>query len=279
MADSLAHEPRKAGERLSPAADGGGAPKSRRRGSASGTGPVLGRALQILGAFSAKCPEMTLSELSRRSGLPVSTVHRMLGELLTWGALERGDNGRYRVGLRLWEVASLAPRGQGLRESALPFLEDLSHVTRENVQLAVREGTEVVFVERIAGSGAVPVLTRVGGRFALTATGVGLVLLAHAPAEVQQQALAGPLERFTPDTVTDPGVLRRMLAEVRTNGYAISDRQVTMDAVSVAAPVYRGSTVIASVSLVVRHGTASAHSLAHLVRTSARAISRAMTTP
>ena len=62
---------------------------------------------------------------------------------------------------------------------------------RENVQLAVREGTEVVFVERIAGSGAVPVLTRVGGRFALTATGVGLVLLAHAPAEVQEEVLLG----------------------------------------------------------------------------------------
>ncbi|MFG2502238.1 IclR family transcriptional regulator [Streptomyces sp. NPDC048441] len=252
---------------------------NRGRSSDSGTGPVLGRALRILGAFSAKCPEMTLSELSRRSGLPVSTVHRMLGDLIAWGALERGDKGCYRVGLRLWEVASLAPRGQGLRERALPFLEDLSQITRENVQLAVREGTEVVFVERIAGSGAVPVLTRVGGRFALTATGVGLVLLAHAPAEVQEQTLAGRLERFTPDTVTDPRTLRRMLAETRTNGYAVSDRQVTTDAVSVAAPVYRGGAVIASVSLVVRHGSTSAQALARLVCTSARAMSRAMTTP
>ncbi|GGV25902.1 IclR family transcriptional regulator [Streptomyces longisporoflavus] len=279
MEDPLAHGPQQTGGTPTAAADGKGAPKERRSGSAAGTGPVLGRALQILGAFSAKCPEMTLSELSRRSGLPVSTVHRMLGELIAWGALERDDKGCYRVGLRLWEVASLAPRGQGLRERALPFLEDLSQVTRENVQLAVREGTEVVFVERIAGSGAVPVLTRVGGRFALTATGVGLVLLAHAPAEVQNQALAGPLERFTPDTVTDPRALRRMLADVRTNGYAVSDRQVTTDALSVAAPVFRDATVIASVSLVVRHGTASAHGLARLVCTSARAISRAMTTP
>lgn len=250
------------------------------RSPGSGTGPVLGRALQILGAFSANRPEMTLSELSRRSGLPVSTVHRMLGELTAWGALERGDKGCYRVGLRLWEVASLAPRGHGLRERALPYLEDLSRITRENVQLAVREGTEVVFVERIAGSGAVPVLTRVGGRFALTATGVGLVLLAHAPAEVQEQTLAGPIERFTPGTVTDPRELRRMLAEVRTQGYAVSDRQVTMDALSVAAPVHGGDgTVIAAVSLVVPHGSTSAHALARLVRTSARAISRAMITP
>lgn len=238
---------------------------------------MLGRALQVLGAFTATHPAMTLSELARRAGLPVSTVHRMAGELVEWGALERGDDGRFRIGLRLWEVAALAPRGQALRERALPFLEDLSQITRENVQLAVREGTEVVFVERIAGTGAVPVLTRVGGRFALTATGVGLALLAHAPVEVQEEVLAGPAERYTPFTVTDPRELRAMLADVRTNGFAVSDRQVTDDAVSVAAPVHDGrGDVVAAVSLVVRHGSAAPHALAPLVRTSARAISRAL---
>jgi DNA-binding IclR family transcriptional regulator len=243
----------------------------------AGTGPVLARTLQLLDAFSAERPAMTLSELARRTGLPLSTVHRMLAGLVEWGALERGDDGCYRVGLRLWEVGSLAPRGQGLRERALPFLEDLSQITRENVQLAVREGSEVVFVERIAGTGAVPVLTRVGGRFALTATGVGLVLLAHAPPDVQEEVLAAPVDRFTPRTVTDPVVLRRMLADVRTSGFAVSDRQVTMDALSVAAPVYDGhGVVVAAVSLVVRHGSASPHALAPLLRTSARAISRAL---
>ncbi|MEU0598118.1 IclR family transcriptional regulator [Streptomyces sp. NPDC006393] len=255
-------------------------PGSRGSETGNGTGPVLGRALRILGAFSASCPEMTLSALARRSGLPVSTVHRMLGDLIAWGALERGDDGCYRVGLRLWEVASLAPRGQGLRERALPFLEDLSQITRENVQLAVREGTEVVYVERIAGSGAVPVLSRAGGRFALTATGVGLVLLAHAPVDVQETVLGGPFERYTERTLTDPREVRSVLAAVRANGYAVSDRQVTMDALSVAAPVYGGSgQVAAAVSLVVRHGSASPHALARLVLTSARAISRAVAAP
>src|SRR5690606_15278070 len=117
---------------------------------------------------------MTLSQMARHAGLPLSTAHRLLAELVAWGALERDDTGAYHVGLRLWELGALAPRGTGLRERALPFLEDLSQVTRENVQLAVREGTELVYIERIAGSGAVPVLTRVGGRFALTVTGVGL---------------------------------------------------------------------------------------------------------
>jgi DNA-binding IclR family transcriptional regulator len=240
------------------------------------TGPVLARGLALLGAFSAGRPTMTLSELARQAGVPVSTAHRLAGELVAWGALERDAAGGYRVGLRLWEIGALAPRGLGLRERALPFMEDLSQLTRENVQLAVREGRELVFVERIASSDAVPVLTRVGGRFGLTATGVGLVLLAHAPTEVQEDVLAGPIERYTPWTVTDPSVVRRMLADVRTNGFSVSDRQVTDDAVSVAAPVTDATgSVIAAVSLVVRHGSAAPHALATLIRTSARAISRA----
>ncbi|QFU89995.1 HTH-type transcriptional regulator KipR [Amycolatopsis sp. YIM 10] len=240
---------------------------------------MVGRAFQVLGAFSVQRPALALSDIARRAGMPLSTVHRLLTELAAWGAVERGDDGLFRVGLRLWELGALAPRGQGLRERALPFLEDLSQITKENVQLAVREGTEVVFIERIAGSEAVPVLTRVGGRFALTATGVGLVLLAHAPAEVQEEVLGNPIERYTPKTVTDPAELRRMLADVRTSGFVISDRQVTMDSLSVAAPVDDGcGQVIAAVSLVVHHGT-QPHALTPLVRTSARAISRALTTP
>jgi DNA-binding IclR family transcriptional regulator len=220
---------------------------------------------------------MTLSEIARHSGLPVSTAHRLLGELIAWGGVERDETGSYRIGLRLWELGALAPRSAGLRERALPFLEDLSYVTRENVQLAVREGTEVVFVERIAGWGAVPVLTRVGGRFALTATGVGLVLLAHAPVEVQDDVLSGPTERYTELTVTDPVQLRRMLADVRRNGFSVSDRQVSMDTLSVGAPIRDGrGRVIAALSLVVRHGSVSPHALAPIVRTSTRAISRAL---
>ena len=241
---------------------------------------MIGRALHLLDAFGPRQRELTLSEIARRAGVPLSTAHRLIRELCAWGAVERGDDGLYRIGLRLWEIGSLAPRGPGLREAALPFLEDLSQITRENVQLAVREGTELVFVERIAGSEAVPVLTRVGGRFALTATGVGLVLLAHAPVEVQDEVLGGPVKRYTSNTVTDPVQLRRMLADVRSNGFSVSDRQVTMDALSVGAPIYnRQGQVVAAVSLVVRHGSTTPQALARLVRTSARAISRALSTP
>jgi DNA-binding IclR family transcriptional regulator len=238
---------------------------------------VTSKVLAMLAAFTPAAPELTLTELARRAGISLPTAHRRAAELVEWGALERTPDGRYRIGLRLWEIAALAPRAHALREAALPFLEDLYVVTRQNVQLAVREGLELVFVERIAGRGAVPVLTRVGGRFSLHATGVGLVLLANAPPDIQDKVLAGPLPRYTPNTITDPTVLRTALATVRAEGYAVSDRMVTMDALSVAAPIV-GHTgqVQAAVSLVVQSGDAQVRALVQVVRTAARGISRAV---
>jgi DNA-binding IclR family transcriptional regulator len=244
----------------------------------SGGTSVTSKVLALLGAFDRSRPELTLSEMARRADVSLPTAHRRVRELVAWGALEQMPDGRYRVGLRLWELAALAPRGPRLREAALPYLEDLYVVTRQNVQLAVREGTELVFVERLAGRDAVPVMTRVGLRFNLHATGVGLVLLAYAPAEVQEEVLAGPLTRYTEHTVTDPARLRRMLAEVRREGFAVSDRLVTANALSVAAPVYGPEDdVVAAVSLVVfSDGAVPVRSLAHAVRTAARGISRAL---
>jgi DNA-binding IclR family transcriptional regulator len=156
-------------------------------------------------------------------------------------------------------------------------MEDLYEVTHENVQLAVRDDTEVVFVERFAGRAAVAVYTEVGGRFALPPTGVGLVLLASAPADVQERVLARPLKRYTPWTITDPAQLRRVLADVRRTGVAVSDRQVTGDAVSVAAPISDGEGVVAALSIVVRgDGPAAVRAMAPGVRAAARAIGRTL---
>jgi DNA-binding IclR family transcriptional regulator len=238
---------------------------------------VTGRALRVLGAFSAEHPDLSLSEISRRAGVPLTTAHRLVGELAAWGALERDARGHYRIGLRLWEVGSLAPRSIGLREAALPLMEDLYEATHENVQLAVLDGLEVVYVERICGRDAVPVYTRLGLRFTPHATGVGLVLLAYASPELQERYLAAPLRTFTPRTIADPRQLRAVLAEVRRTGYAVSDGQVTLDALSVAAPVRdpRGE-VAAALSIVVRSGVAAPSALAPAVVAAARGISRAL---
>ncbi|NYH51578.1 DNA-binding IclR family transcriptional regulator [Nocardiopsis arvandica] len=240
---------------------------------------VTSKVLALLGAFTPASPALTLTEMSQRAGISLPTAHRRAAELVEWGALERDADGRYRVGLRLWEVASLAPRGLGLREAAMPFLEDLYEVTRENVQLAVREGRELVFVERIAGRHAIPVLTRVGGRFDLHPTGVGMVLLAHAPPALQEEVLAASLRAYTPMTETDPVRLRRKLAQVRQTGYAVSAGQVTTDALSVGAPVFGpAGDVVAAVSLVVPLGEARPAALAPVVQAAARGISRALRT-
>jgi DNA-binding IclR family transcriptional regulator len=238
------------------------------------------RSLGVLATFTPDHPTRTLQEVSTESGLPLTTTHRIVGDLVAWGALERTRSGRLQVGLRLWQVGSLAPRGLGLREVALPFMEDLFVATGENVQLAVREQTETVFIERLTGRNSVTVLTRVGDRFALHATGVGLVLLAHAPMEVQEQVLARPLRTWTDHTLSDPDRLRSVLAEVRRTEVAISDRQVTLDAVSVACPVRdAGNDVVAALSVVVRHGTVAPLALAPALRAASRGISRALGAP
>jgi DNA-binding IclR family transcriptional regulator len=210
--------------------------------------------------------------------LPVSTAHRLVGELTAWGGLERDADGRYRIGLRVFELGALAPRGLALRETALPFMADLYEITHENVQLAVRDEDEVVFVERFASRHSVAVLTQVGGRFAMAPTGVGLVLLAYAPGDVQDRVLAAPLTRYTEQTIIDPAGLRRELAAVRRAGFAVSDRQVTDDAVSVAAPIVAGDVVVAALSVVVRGTSAAAvSSVTPMVRAAARGISRQLT--
>lgn len=238
---------------------------------------VIGRVLDVLGAFTPERPALNLSELSRRTGLPLSTTHRIVGELARRGALERQEDGRYRIGLWLWEVASLSPRGMSLRENAMPFLEDLYEATHENVQLAVLDAPDVVCVERVSGRHAVTVVSREGGRFVAHATGAGLVLLAHAPAEVREEMLSRPLRRYTPRTITSPEELRRVLAAIRRDGFVISDRQAELVSLSVAAPVYGPEdTVVAAISIVAPAAGTEPRTLVPAVRATARGISRAL---
>jgi DNA-binding IclR family transcriptional regulator len=230
---------------------------------------TVARALGVLEVFSAGHLELTLSEIARRAGLPLTTAHRIVGELTRWGALERADHGGYQVGLRLWEVGALAPRGHGLREIALPFLEDLYEATRQNVQLGVVDGTDVVYVERIAARTAVAVITRAGSRMPLHATGVGLVAF-------QERILAAPMRRFTEKTIVNPAELRRVIADVRHRRIAISDGQVTLDALSVAAPIFgTDGRVTAALSVVVPNEH-SAQEYIPVVHAAARGISRGL---
>ena len=197
---------------------------------------VTARALAVLDAFDAAAPRLTLSEIAVRSGTPLTTAHRLVGELTAWGGLARRADGRYEIGRKLWDLGLLAPVQLELRQIAAPFLLDVHTATRETVHLAVRDGLSALYVERISGRESVPVISQVGSRLPLHATGVGKVLLAAAPDDVVEHALAA-LTRHAPHTVTDPEQLRRQLTEVRRRGYARTSEEMTVGAASLAVPV------------------------------------------
>ncbi|GGL33660.1 IclR family transcriptional regulator [Phycicoccus endophyticus] len=242
-----------------------------------GRSTAAGKVLDVLATFDRERQSQTLTQIAQRTGLALSTAHRVVTELAEWGALERGEDGAWHVGLRLWEVAAVCPRTQILRDVALPFMQDLYEATHENIQLAVREGTELVFVERIAGHRSVELRTMVGGRFPLSATGMGRVLLAHAPAEIQEAVLASPLDAWTPYTVTDPDVLRAQLDGIRREQVVVSDRQLSESTLAVAAPVRVGPSgpVHAALGVVVAAdpGSERVRALRHGVLRSAQAVS------
>jgi DNA-binding IclR family transcriptional regulator len=184
---------------------------------------VTSRVLAVLAAFDDSHPRLRLSEVARRSGLPVSTVSRLLAELVAGEALARRPDGRYEVGRRLWQLGLLAPVNQELREVALPFIHDIQTATGDVVHIAVREGIAALYVERVVGRGSVAVVSRMGSRLPLHATGVGKVLLAEAPPEVLAEALAN-LTPVTRHTITDPARLLRDLAETRRRGVRAGGR-------------------------------------------------------
>jgi DNA-binding IclR family transcriptional regulator len=249
--------------------------------TAVGAGDALrrtaaGRVLAVLDAFGPRHRVLSLSEIARRVGLTLTTTHRLVRELVGWGALERGADGRYSVGLRLLELSALAPRGLELREIAFPYLDDLHQITEGNVHLGVRDGLEVVYVEAMRAK-VHQTNSRVGDRWPMHVTGTGLVLLANAKREVQEEVLQSRLERFTPLTVVDPTQLRRNLAQVRQTGVAVARGQITLPHLVVAVPVSGpGGDVTAAISVVMETRTARPRQLAALLTQTSRSISRAL---
>ncbi|MDX2604964.1 IclR family transcriptional regulator [Streptomyces caniscabiei] len=236
---------------------------------------VISRALAILDAFTPDRRELTLAQICRLTGLRHATAHRLVGELTGWGALERLPTGAYVVGLRLWELGTLNPRGLPLRVLAMPVMEDLHAATRQHVQLAVLDGTDALVVERISSTGAVPVVSQVGGRLPLHASAVGQVLLAHTGQELFTEVVRNGLARFTPRTITDPGALRLALAECRRTGVAVVHEEMSPDAHSVAAPVTDAKgRLVAALSVV--GVDARTHLLAPAVVLAGRSVSRSL---
>lgn len=237
---------------------------------------VTARVLAILGAFDARHRELRLSEIAARAGLSLSTTHRLVAELVGGGLLARTAQGRYVVGRRLWDLGLLTPVQTGLREVASPFLHDIYGATLATVHLAVRDGDRVLYVDRLSGSTSVPVVSRVGSRLPMHTTGVGKVLLAYAPEEVQRAVLAN-LERVTPYSITQPGRLRQQLVRARQDGFAQTSEEMSLGACSVAVPV-RGAdgAVLAGLGVVVARLGRDRASLVSALQVAAQGIQRTL---
>jgi DNA-binding IclR family transcriptional regulator len=238
---------------------------------------VTSRALAVLDAFGSDTPRLTLTEIAERSGTPLTTTHRLLRELTEWGGLARRSDGRYEIGRKLWDLGLLAPVQLELRQVAAPFLMDVHIAIRDTVHLAVRDGLSALYVERISGRESVPVVSSVGSRLPLHATGVGKVLLAAAPAEVEQEVLHS-LTRITRYTVADPARLRRELAEVRRRRYARTSEEMSAGAASLAVPVTvdrpAGPAVVAALGVVVPPHRRDLARLVPVLEVAARGIGR-----
>lgn len=210
---------------------------------------VLGKTMAILHAFTAEDHGVAFADLQRRTGLPKGTLHRVATDLVTARLLDRRD-GLYHLGGQLFELGMRASVERGLLEVATPFLEDLYERTHETVHLGLREGAEVVYVAKMGGHQQAKAPSRLGGRMPLHATAIGKALLAHAPDEVRAGVLGRPLARFSPRTITAPGILRQQLDQVVERGVAFEFEESAVGIACVAAPVFDvDDTTIAAVSV------------------------------
>ncbi|QOC94910.1 IclR family transcriptional regulator [Micromonospora craniellae] len=234
---------------------------------------MLEKSMRILQAFRSGDRKLRLSEIAERTGMPKSTAHRLSQALIDHQLLAWDADG-YELGLGLFELSALVPLKQRLRESALPFMQDLFLATHETVHLGVRDGTDVIYVEKIYGHSDLALPSRVGGRLPLTCTAVGKALLAFSTDEIRTAVLAKPLRRITTKSVIDPERLRRQLAEIRATGLAFESEEATLGRACVAAPVIVQGEAVAAMSISVPIAQYRIPQLAAAVKTATLGLTR-----
>jgi DNA-binding IclR family transcriptional regulator len=196
-------------------------------------------ALKILELFSADEPELGVSEMARRLGVHKSNVSRLATALEAEGFLARTQKGRYRLGLYVWAMGSVANHSHALYRSALLEMCEIRHETGESTHLAVLVGLEVIPLERFHSESF---MRRIAGhahrRPAIHATSTGKVLLAHARDEIRERVIAQGLPRLTPSTLVDPDKFRAEIAQVRAQGYAVDREEFSRGVSSLSAPIF-----------------------------------------
>jgi IclR family KDG regulon transcriptional repressor len=213
---------------------------------------VLDRALSILEVLGREGPELTLAELSERLRLPKSTAHRLLGVLEQHRFVERGQRGgRYRLGLRLFELGSKVIASLDLRERARRHLERLMLETGETSHLCVLDDGGVLYLDKVEASRTVRVPSIVGQRYPVHCGAAGKTLLAFLQDdELDNLIKARGLKAYTSNTITTPARLKSELQLIRERGYAVDNEEFEEGLRCIGAPVRDHSNkVVAAISI------------------------------
>ncbi len=214
--------------------------------------PSVSRAMRILELLAQSQRGLTLSDISRRLGLPKSSAHVLIKTLELTGYLKNSKvNGKYCFGLRLVTLSNMAMENLDLREQARPFLQDLMQQTGLTVHLAILEGAETVIIEKIEAPGMLRLATWVGRRLDANSSGVGKALLAFADdGGYLKRFAARPPARHNKNTITSPERLSRELMKVRQLGYAYENEEGEIGFRCIGVPLYDSANrVIAAISV------------------------------
>jgi len=236
---------------------------------------VTFRALGLLDAFDTGHRVLSLTQIARRSGVPLATAQRRLRDLVDGRLLDQRADGLYEVGARMWRLGLLS-RPTSMREAALPHLQDLVARTGQTVHLAVLDGHAALVVDRLAGARTVPTRHLPGARLPLYCTAVGKALVAFAP-EAIQEAVLGAMVPHTRYTVTDPRVIRDQLAKVRRTRLAESSQQHRLEIASVAVPVFAADGSVAAALGLIGPLTANLTPHVEALRACATTVAQAVT--
>jgi DNA-binding IclR family transcriptional regulator len=240
------------------------------------------RAVAILNTFSAEEPELGVTELAERLELHKSTVHRFLVNLEGAGLVERNPRtGRYRLGLRIFELGGLVLQRMNLWDEALPFLEGLVRDTGETGHLAVLDGGEAIYIEKVEARRALRIPSAMGRGYPAHATNLGKVLLADLPlAQLRELVEERGLPAMTRHTITDREALEAELARVRDQGYAVDNEEYDEGLRCIGAPIHdHTGRVVAAIGIggpVTRVTPERITELAELVMGAAKGLSRRM---
>ncbi len=239
---------------------------------------VLDRAFSILDVCAQAEDGLTLTKIASACGLPKSSTHRIVGQLLAWGGLERrGD--ALRLGGHMFVLGSCAPHARRLRETVLPFLQELCDQTRETVHLGVLDGHDVLYVDKLLGRRHRPleIPTRVGSRTPLVRTGLGKAILATGPDGLLDEVLAtgwGPVAPSTTGNVED---LRLEMARIRSVGVAFDHGGSYPGVSCVASPLHGPAhSPPAAISVTAPTERFQADAFARITMLCARGASRAL---